>query len=276
MAPCPRPPSPGGASPRRRCIVPCLVPAGTRSFFRPWSVGPSISAPRIASGMVSGTSTSTLSPFGLKTGDGSTWVMTYRAPGGPPRRAGSPLPARRTREPSLTPAGTLTRYFLTVRTAPEPAHVGHGSSMIAPVPPHCEHGWEIENSPWPCDSMPRPWQRGHTRGLVPGLAPVPAQVVHVDDVVTDSGICAPSIACSKLIVTSASRSRPRSGRGRAPAPAPPPRLPKRLLRMSEKPPASKPPAAPPAPPPPPPNGLPPANGFSRWPSYCLRLSGSPR
>src|SRR3954464_14759048 len=132
----------------------------------------------------------------------------------------------------------------------------------------------MENSPWPCESMPRPWQRGHTRGLVPGLAPVPRQVVHVDDVVTDRGICAPSIACSKLIVTSASRSRPRSGRGRAPAPAPPPRVPNRLLRMSEKPPGSKPPPAPPAAPPP--NGLPPANGFRRWPSYCLRLSASPR
>src|SRR4051812_1084082 len=142
--------------------------------------------------------------------------------------------------------------------------------MIAPVPPHCEHGWEIENSPCPWDSMPRPWQRGHTRGLVPGLAPVPAQVVHVDDLLTDSGTCAPSTACWKLIVTSASRSRPRSARGRAPPPAvPPPRPPpKRLLRMSEKPPVSKPPPAPPAPPP---KGLPPANGFRRELSYCLRL-----
>ena len=40
--------------------------------------------------------------------------------------------------------------------------------MIAPVPPQREHGWEIENSPWPCDSMPRPWQRGQTFGSVPG------------------------------------------------------------------------------------------------------------
>src|SRR3954452_19029313 len=146
--------------------------------------------------------------------------------------------------------------------------------MIAPVPPHCEHGGEVEDRPCPCASMPRPWQRAHTRGLVPGLAPVPAQVVHVDDVVTASGTCAPSIACWKLIVTSASRSRPRSARGRVPAPPPPRPPPKRLLRMSEKPPASKPP--PPAPPVPPPKGLPPANGFRREPSYCLRLSASPR
>src|SRR5436305_5375421 len=104
--------------------------------------------------------------------------------------------------------------------------------MTVPAPPHCEHGWEIENSPWPWLSMPRPWQRGHTRGLVPGLAPVPEHVEHTDDVLTDSGTCAPSTAWSKEIVTSASRSRPRSGRGRAAPPDVPP--------------------APPRPPPPPP------------------------
>src|SRR3954454_5898655 len=150
--------------------------------------------------------------------------------------------------------------------------------MTVPVPPHCEHGCEIENRPWPWDSMPRPWQRGQTRGLVPGLAPVPEHVVHIVELVTDSGTCAPSTAWAKEMETSASRSRPRSGRGRALAPpAPPPRPPpNRLLRMSEKPPASTPPAAPPPAPPPPPNGLPPAKGFMRWWSYCLRLSASPR
>src|SRR3954469_10579965 len=113
--------------------------------------------------------------------------------------------------------------------------------MTVPEPPHCEHGWEIENSPWPWLSIPRPWQRGHTRGLVPGLAPVPAHVVHVDEVDTESGTCAPSTAWSNEIVTSASRSRPRSGRGRVEPPVrgPPPPPPKRLLRMSENaPPAS--------------------------------------
>src|SRR5882724_7914538 len=69
MSPRPLPPSLGGPSPRRRWTVPCLVPAGTRSFLRPCSVGTSISAPRMASGIVSGTSTSRLSPLALKTGE---------------------------------------------------------------------------------------------------------------------------------------------------------------------------------------------------------------
>src|SRR3954464_511201 len=133
--------------------------------------------------------------------------------------------------------------------------------MTVPAPPHCEHGCEIENSPWPCDSMPRPWQRGHTRGLVPGLAPGPAHVVHVAEAETDSGTCAPSTAWSKEIETSASRSRPFSGRGRACVPAPPPRgPPHRLLRMSPRPPASKPPAPPAATAPP--AGAPPAEGVA--------------
>src|SRR5690242_11367393 len=114
--------------------------------------------------MVSGTSTSRWSPLRSKIGDGATWVTTYRSPAGPPLRPGSPLPASRTREPSLTPAGMLTRYFLTVRWAPEPWQVGHGSSITVPEPLQREHGVEIENRPWPWDSMPRPWHFGHTLG----------------------------------------------------------------------------------------------------------------
>src|SRR4051794_9774372 len=147
--------------------------------------------------------------------------------------------------------------------------------MTVPAPPHCEHGWEIENRPWPWLSMPRPWHRGQTRGVVPGLAPVPEQVVHVEEVDTDSGTCAPSTAWSKAMRTSASRSRPRSGRGRVEPPvrpAPPPPPPNRLLRMSEKPPTSNPPPA--APPGAPPRNAP-ENGFSLAWSYCLRLSASP-
>src|SRR5690242_5638825 len=127
-------PSFGGPSPRRRWIVPCCVPGGTRRRLLPCSVGTSTSAPRIASGIVSGTSTSRLSPLRLNTGLSLTWVITNRSPAGPPLRPASPLPASRTREPSRTPAGMLTRYFLTVRTAPVPEHVVQGSSMIAPVP----------------------------------------------------------------------------------------------------------------------------------------------
>src|SRR3954470_3005811 len=105
----------------------------------------------------------------------------------------------------------LTRYFLTVLVAPVPAHVGHGSSMTVPLPPQREHGCEIENRPWPCDSTPRPWQTGQIVGLVPGLAPVPWHVTHVWEVGTDTESWAPSIAWSKLSRTSVSRSRPRVG-----------------------------------------------------------------
>src|SRR3954451_8966173 len=278
----PLPPSFGGPSPRRRWTVPCLVPAGTRSSLEPCSVGTSTVAPRIASGIVSGTSTSRGSPWRRKTGDSSTWVATKSSPGGPPLRPGSPLPASRTRLPSRTPAGMLTRYFLTVLVAPVPAHVGHGSSMTVPEPPQRVHGCEIENRPWPCDSTPRPWQRGHVFGAVPGLAPVPWHVAHSCETGTCSGTWPPRTDCSKLIETSASRSRPRSWRGPrracprgAPAPPPLAALPNRSRRMSPKPPASKPPENPPlpAPPAPPP---PPKNDDSPPRSYCLRLSGSPR
>src|SRR4051794_19510754 len=188
------PESLGGPSPRRRWTVPLFVPGATRSFLRPLSVGTSTSAPRIASGIVSGTSTSRLSPLREKIGEGSTWVTTYRSPGGPPLRPASPLPASRTREPSRTPAGMFTLYFLTVFWAPLPAHVAHGSSMTAPEPLQREQGCVIENRPWPCDSIPRPWHFGHTFGLVPGLAPVPRHVGHGCDVATLNGTCAPCIA----------------------------------------------------------------------------------
>src|SRR6185312_1613812 len=152
---------------------------------------------------------------------------------------------------------------------PRPWHVGQGSLISVPVPPHWGHGWEIENSPWPCDSMPRPWQRGHTVGLVPGFAPVPWHVGHDEGTCAATGTCAPSIACSHEMWTSLPMSRPRSGPGLRAARPPPPA---RSDRMSPKPPK---PPPPPGPPPvrnapgsnPPPKKPPP------W-SYCLRFSGS--
>src|SRR5207244_695210 len=110
--------------------------------------------------------------------------------------------------------------------------------------PHFEHGCEIEKRPWPCCSMPRPWQREHTVGEVPGFAPDPLHVGQVADRVTATGTCAPSIAWSNEMCTSVSRSRPRSGAFRTPVPPAPP--PNRSERMSEKPPAK--PPVPPGPP----------------------------
>src|ERR1044072_1608346 len=52
-------------------------------------------APRSASWIVSGTSTSTFSPLRAKIGESCTCVTTKRSPLGPPLTPGSPLPARR-------------------------------------------------------------------------------------------------------------------------------------------------------------------------------------
>ena len=67
----------------------------------------------------------------------------------------------------------LTRSRRTLRCAPDPLHVEHGSSITVPEPPQLEHGCEIEKIPWLCASTPRPSHTGHTFGVVPGLAPVP-------------------------------------------------------------------------------------------------------
>ena len=161
------------AGPRRAAAGRCRAWSrrGTRSRFEPFSVGTSITAPWIASGIVSGTSTSRLSPLRLNTGDSDTRVITYRSPGSAPRSPGSPLPASRIRLPSRTPAGMLTRSRRTRRWAPVPSHVGHGSSITVPEPWQFEHGWEIEKIPWLWASTPRPLQTGQTFGAVPGLAP---------------------------------------------------------------------------------------------------------
>src|SRR3954454_8042070 len=118
------------------------------------------------------------------------------SPGGPPRGPASPLPFSLTREPSLTPAGMFTAYFFTWRVWPDPWQVGHGSLISVPVPPHWRHGWEIEKSPCDSASTPRPWQRLHTVGLVPGFAPVPRQVGHGAASGTVTETWPPSIACS--------------------------------------------------------------------------------
>ena len=123
----------------------------------------------------------------LNSGDGLTRVTTYRSPGGPPLRPGSPFPASRMRLPSRTPAGIETRYFFTVLRAPVPAQAGQGSSITVPAPPQREQGWEIENRPWPSASTPRPWHWGHTLGVVPGRAPVPWQVGQGAETGTASG-----------------------------------------------------------------------------------------
>ena len=56
-----------------------------------------------------------------------------------------------------------------MRTAPEPWQVGQGSSITVPPPPQREHGWEIENMPWPWVSMPAALAAGAHRRRRAGL-----------------------------------------------------------------------------------------------------------
>ncbi len=166
----------------------------------------------------------------------------------------------------------FTRYFLSSRSRPAPAHVGHGSSITVPEPPQREHGRVIEKTPWPWDSTPRPWHTGQTIGDVPGRAPVPRHVVHATWADTDTGTWAPSTAWSKESDTVVSRSRPRSAAGCVRAPPRPAVVLKMFERMSENDPKS--PVVAPPPPAPPPKGLAPPNTVCPR-SYFLRLSGSP-
>ena len=100
----------------------------------------------------------------------------------------------------------------TERCAPVPWQVGHGSSITVPDPWQLEHGCDIEKTPWLWASIPRPLHTGHTRGVVPGLAPEPWQVGHAWEVGTASDTCVPLTAWSKVSEVSVSRSRPRAGR----------------------------------------------------------------
>ena len=61
---------------------------------------------------------------------------------------------------------------------PLPWQTSHGESMIEPVPRQSSHGSLNPNAPWLRLTIPVPLQCGQTRGLVPGFAPLPWQVVH--------------------------------------------------------------------------------------------------
>ena len=100
-------------------------------------------------------------------------MSTSRSPGGPPLNPGPPRPLRRIVWPSLTPAGMRACTWRARRSTPEPWHVGHGSSMMLPVPAQRWHGVENENRPWLSSTTPRPPHTGQTFGAVPGRAPEP-------------------------------------------------------------------------------------------------------
>ncbi len=141
-----------------------------------------------------------------------------------------------------------------------------------PVPLQREHGRVIEKTPWPWASTPRPLQTGQTFGDVPGRAPDPRQVVHAAWVATETGTCAPSVACSKDSVTVVSRSLPRSDTGLVRVRPPP------VLKMPDRMSENEPKSAAVAPPPAASRRRTGARPAKTEPprSYFLRLSGSPR
>src|ERR1700737_1194922 len=174
---------------------------------------------------------------------------------------------------------------------PVPLHSSQGCSMIDPLPRQSVHGSEKPKAPWLLLITPEPLQVGHTFGLVPGLAPLPWQLVHGAGLVSRSGIATPLVASMKLSSASVSRSLPRRGRlgrGAAPRPNKPPNKSPMLvppvrpaasnkslrLNSAPSPPTPKPPAK--SPPPPPLNRRPnpPPAKSRRVSSYSLRLAGS--
>ena len=54
--------------------------------------------------------------------------------------------------------------------------------------------------------MPEPWQVGHTRGMVPALAPVPEQAGQAASLLSRSDTVVPSNACSNVSSASVSTS----------------------------------------------------------------------
>ena len=114
-----------------------------------------------------------------------------------------------------------------------------------------------------------PGSASRPSAMVPGFAPVPRQVGQGADSGTETGTCAPSMACSNETCTSVSRSRPRSGAARATAPAGRRRrrTGRRGCRRRRR---SRRGTTPGSKPPPPPPKMPPPE------SYSLRFSGSDR
>ena len=202
---------------RTRKVRPVVVPAGTRSVTDPpRGTGTEIWPPSAASTNVTGTVKVMLSPLRTNIGCPVIWTTTNRSPCGPPRSPGAPLPLSRMREPSFTPAGIRACTVRVLKPRPDPRQTEHGSSMKTPRPRHTVQGSAKAKPPALRAVWPAPSQAGHTRGTVPGLAPVPWHVLQAASVLKRSGTVTPSSASSNESVSSLSRSPPRRGCGDLP------------------------------------------------------------
>ena len=150
--------------------------------------------------------------------------MTNKSPGGPPLRPGAPRPLIRMRVPSSMPAGTRTLTSRFRISTPVPRQVPQACSIIAPRPPHAEHGTENANPPWFVSATPRPPHCVQRFGEVPGRAPEPVQVLHTASLVKCKLVVRPLAASTKSMDNEASRSDPRCGPTPAPLRRPPPNI----------------------------------------------------
>src|SRR4051812_23473427 len=164
-------------------------------------------------------------------------MTTYRSPAGPPPPPPCPSPRSLRRDPVSTPGGILTLRLCDCRSNPWPPHFAHGSAIVLPRPLHCAHTFAMLKKPCWNRTWPEPRQPGHCRGDVPGLAPLPWQVSHVDMRGRLMVFSTPNAASSNVRSRLKRRSSPRRA-----APRPPP-LPRRAEEALEMPPEAAPQAA---------------------------------
>src|SRR5690606_66606 len=88
------------------------------------------------------------------------------------------------RVPSSMPAGMLTESARSSVTRPWPEHLGHGSLIVWPRPPHWGQVRSIEKKPWLARTRPEPEHIVQVTGWVPGLAPEPMHSEQVTEVGT--------------------------------------------------------------------------------------------
>ena len=184
-----------------------------------------------------------------------------------------------------TPAGMSTLILTVLRFTPVPPQSVHGVSIICPVPPHLGHAVTFWNLPkgvlltWDICPLPPHWSQVFL--LVPGLHPLPPQVLHLTFFEISICLLHPKSASVKSIVTVFCRSLPFCGPPLRLLVLPPP-MPPNISNMSSKfmPAPPKPPPKFPKPPKPPKPPWP-APKFGSTPanpnlSYLSFLSGSER
>ena len=107
-----------------------------------------------------------LSPSRLKNGWSSTRMVMYRSPGGPPATPALPLPATRSRDPEVTPAGCGLPPYPAAQIRPSPRQVGQ-AFFSRPVPPQRWHVRLNFIAPAIWVTVPVPSHSGQTATLLP-------------------------------------------------------------------------------------------------------------